>query len=100
MIYSPKDDGDMELLNLTIKDLGESDGAISAGFLKDRGRYVIPFLLNAWENPPQNVSHWFDIDRFYKNLDRLLRELIARDDLTLEQLQRYRRLITSEKMEK
>lgn len=100
MIYIPKVDMEIEFLNRLIATLGLSGGATSADQLSGMGNYVIPFLFNAWENPPEDFSPYFNVNTFYNNMDFLLRKMIARDDLTLEQLQRYRRLITSEKSDK
>ncbi len=61
------------------------------------GKYIVSHLLNAWENPPPE-DHNFNRTVFYKNLHHLLVQMIERDDFTFEQLQRYRRLITSEKL--
>lgn len=107
MMYSPRMDEDTILIANRIEKLGRftsgwNDGGSDARLAKDEllgmGKYIAGHLLNAWENPPQSAYVNFSLQTFYRNLDNLLVQMIERDDLTLEQLQRYRRLITSEKL--
>lgn len=106
MMYFPKLDDDTKIINKRINLLGHtirgeivgdslSSGAYSE--LLGMGKYIAGHLLNAWENPPPKHDY-FNQNAFYENLNRLLVAMIERDDLSLEQLQRYRRLITSEKL--
>lgn len=106
MMYVPKMEEETRVIAKRIERLGDwtnsfhdGDQTARAAYaeLLGMGKYIASHLLNAWENPPlegQYVNHKV----FYKNLHRLLVEMIERDDFTFEQLQRYRRLITSEKL--
>ena len=106
MMYLPKMDEDTAIIAKRVHLLGDhttgwhngSENAIRAyNELLGMGKYITGHLLNAWENPPM-YGEFFSLSEFNKNLNRLLVKMIEREDLTLSQLQRYRRLITSEKM--
>jgi len=102
MMYMPKLDEDAILIHQRLLMIGSTnnfayDSTLQAqNELLGMGKYIVGHLLNAWENPPsKGVS--FSTSRFYNNLNRILITMIERGDLSIEQLSRYRRLITSEK---
>lgn len=106
MMYVPKMEEETRVIAKRIERLGnygsdrhngeyEAKGAYAE--LLGMGKYIVSHLLNAWENPPPE-REFLSRKVLYSNLQRLLVEMIERDDFTFEQLQRYRRLITSEKL--
>lgn len=103
MIYLPKMDDDTRIIRQRLLRLGDTNtyayesSEKAFNELLGMGKYIAGHLLNAWENPPPNGTT-FSHSRFYDKLEKLSTLMIERDDLTMSQLQRYRRLITSEKL--
>jgi hypothetical protein len=103
MMYMPNIDDDFQIIQQRLARLAYTGGhgqqaAIEASNeLLGMGKFIAGHVLNAWEKPPTGGLSW-DERRYYNNLYSLLVTMIERGDLTLEQLQRYRRLITSEKL--
>lgn len=102
-MYLPKVDNDTRIIRQRLLRLGATGSYAyesaneASNELLGMGKHVIGHLLNAWENPPPKGSS-FTHSRFYENLEKLLTTMIEREDLSMAQLQRYRRLITSEKL--
>jgi hypothetical protein len=99
MIYEPSVDNTAKIIQMQIEYLGRPYGSHeSAAILKSLGKPSIHYVLRAIEHPISSGPEWYFASR-RDYLMSLLKWFAEQEMMSMDELQRYRQILTSEKKE-